>query len=293
MLKKIIIGSISAIFVIALIWFLYPAEPTIYPIDKNLVADVEHGEHLIEAAGCFVCHTDIENDGLPFAGGPALDSPFGTFYAPNITPAPIFGIGNWSLYDFSRALRHGISPDNNYYYPSMPFLSYSGMTDQDVMDIWGAYLEIEPVAKFSKPHKLPFPFSIRQSLKVWRALFFTPEKPHKNDLSDGISRGEYLVRHVVHCSECHTPRNILGAPIKSKFLTGNSKLPDDNSSPDISTKSFRGRAWTRDDVETALSIGMLADGDFIGGSMADVIDYSTSMMNREDINAIVDYLFEE
>ena len=60
--------------------------------DEDLV---ERGEYLIHAGGCVTCHTDEGDEAKPFAGGRALESPFGSFYVPNITPDPKTGIGGW------------------------------------------------------------------------------------------------------------------------------------------------------------------------------------------------------
>jgi len=53
----------------------------------------DKGAYLTAAGGCYGCHTDIKNKGVPFAGGRPLETPFGVFYTPNITPDPETGIG--------------------------------------------------------------------------------------------------------------------------------------------------------------------------------------------------------
>ncbi len=65
--------------------------------DLTLAADAARGTYLIRVGGCVACHTDIKNDGPFLAGGPALETPFGSFYPPNITSDPDAGIGAWSL----------------------------------------------------------------------------------------------------------------------------------------------------------------------------------------------------
>ena len=44
--------------------------------------------------------TLAEGDAFEFAGGPKLATPFGDFYAPNITSSKDFGLGNWTLSEF-------------------------------------------------------------------------------------------------------------------------------------------------------------------------------------------------
>ena len=80
---------------------------------------VLRGEYLVHAGGCVSCHT--VPGGLPFAGGRALSTPFGTFYSPNITPDAETGIGHWTDVQFLRALREGRRPDGASYFPVFPY----------------------------------------------------------------------------------------------------------------------------------------------------------------------------
>ena len=73
-------------------------------------AAIQRGEYIFNAAGCAGCHTDLKNNGPLLAGGRPLDTPFGRFYGPNISPDPDHGIGNWSDEQFVTALKTGISP---------------------------------------------------------------------------------------------------------------------------------------------------------------------------------------
>ncbi len=104
------------------------------------VADeaVERGRYLFRVAGCGGCHTtEVQNsDALLLAGGRAIETPFGTFYATNITPDPEHGIGKWSREDFHRAMREGLSPDDSPYYPAFPYTSYTALSDPDIDDLF-------------------------------------------------------------------------------------------------------------------------------------------------------------
>ena len=76
-----------------------PSQPT----GEALLA---RGEYLTTAADCVACHT--APGGRPFAGGRAFQLPFGTIYAPNITPDRETGLGAWSDAEFVRAVRRGV-----------------------------------------------------------------------------------------------------------------------------------------------------------------------------------------
>ena len=92
----------------------------------------------------------------------ALKSPFGTFYAPNISPDPKDGIGNWSEADFVTAMLKGTSPDGSHLFPAFPYTSYQRMKLNDVRDLFAYLKTLPPVAGEVRDHDLPFPFNIRR-----------------------------------------------------------------------------------------------------------------------------------
>ena len=63
--------------------------------DNQAFEQIERGRYLAVAGDCISCHT--APGGKPFAGGAALETPFGTLLGPNITPDVATGIGSWSL----------------------------------------------------------------------------------------------------------------------------------------------------------------------------------------------------
>ena len=52
---------------------------------------LKRGEYVMRAGGCVACHTVAADKAGLLAGGRALDTPFGRFYTPNITPDPDTG----------------------------------------------------------------------------------------------------------------------------------------------------------------------------------------------------------
>ena len=183
---------------------------------------VERGEYIFKAAGCGGCHTDIKTKGPLLAGGRALVTPFGSFYSPNITPNQVHGIGSWSQADFATALRRGVAPDGAPYFPSFPYPSFTGMSDADISDLWTYMSALPTAAQSNEPHQLPFPFNLRFLMWGWRALFFDEGAfSSDNTKSADWNRGAYVVRALVHCGECHTPRNFLGAVDRQQELGGN------------------------------------------------------------------------
>ncbi|MDH4048564.1 MAG: cytochrome c [Gammaproteobacteria bacterium] len=253
---------------------------------------LEKGKYLVYAGGCITCHTEEVEGAVPLAGGHALKSPFGTFYAPNITPDTETGIGKWSDDDFLRAFHEGLNPDGDAYFPAFPYTSYTGMSREDLLAIKAYLFSLEPVTKEIPDHDLPVFMSSRLAARGWQMTYFNSGRFGPDETkSTEWNRGAYLVRHVGHCGECHTPRGRLGGLQYDKGLTGNPDGPDGESIPNITADPEHGIGrWQLRDIEFFLDIGMLPDGDFTGGSMSAVIDDNTSHLTPEDRKAIAIYL---
>ncbi|MFC6673518.1 c-type cytochrome [Marinobacterium aestuariivivens] len=206
-MKRIILGltglaGLAAVFMGTGAFSTPQADPGL----GNLTGDVARGAYLARASGCIACHTDVDGGGQPLAGGAPLETPFGTFHAPNLTTDPEHGIGAWTLQDFARALRHGIAPDGSPYYPAFPYTFYTGFSDQDIADLWAAFRTVPAVPQPSKEQALAFPYSIREGLRLWQTLYFEPKRFEPNpDGGDLHNRGAYLVEAAGHCAACHTP----------------------------------------------------------------------------------------
>ena len=257
--------------------------------DEALLAK---GEYILHAGGCISCHTADGEDAEPLAGGHGIESPFGVFYSPNITPDPETGIGGWSDEDFLTAFWEGENPDGDHYFPSFPYPSYTGMSRDDLLALKAYLFSVEPVRRKNREHDLWPIMSSRFAAGVWKARFFDAARFEPDpEQSDAWNRGAYLVRHLGHCGECHTPRTALGALEEDRELAGNPELTADESAPNITPNREDGIGrWSLSDIDYFLEIGMLPDGDFTGSSMSPVIDDNTSRLTREDRRAIATYL---
>ncbi len=254
-------------------------------------AQLKRGEMLFKAADCTACHTDVKGGGSPLAGGRPLATPFGTFFSPNITSDKRDGIGAWSEAEFRRALREGKGRRGEYLFPVFPYPSFTGMTDEDIAALY-AYLEAQPaVAQANKPHAVGFPFSWRFLQLGWRLLFFSegPLQPVAGRSAEW-NRGRYLAEAVVHCQECHTPRNLMGGLKKNQGYSGNPQGPDGQKAPNITADTETGIGkWQADDIATLLKTGQTPDFDFVGSGMADVVK-GTAALSDEDRRAIAVYI---
>lgn len=269
-----------------------------WPIGKAVSLNAElgnanRGAYLARMAGCIACHTDAENGGAPLAGGLALPTQFGTFHSPNLTTDTTYGIGAWSVEDFAKAVRQGVSREGKPYYPAFPYPFYSRLTDQDIADLWAAFQTVPPVEEPSKPQEMAVPFNFREGLKLWRAAFlenktFEPDPAR----SDAWNRGKYIVEGPAHCGACHTPRNFAGARQAELRLHGSDSLPDGGKSPSIRADVLKEKGWTVSNLAYALKTGIQPDGDAFGGSMGEVVRDGTSFLSQDDLTAIATFLLE-
>jgi mono/diheme cytochrome c family protein len=281
-------GKVSALRLGAAVLAAAALAPPASAQDTDLVAK---GEYLMRAAGCLACHTDVKNDGAPFAGGRAMHTPFGTFYSPNITPDVATGIGAWSDADFVAALRHGEAPDGSNYFPVFPYPSYTGMRETDMLAIKAYLFSLDPVTAENKEHEVGFPYGIRFLQGGWKLLNFE-EGPLEDDPSQSEvwNRGRYLSRALAHCGECHTPRGDTGGPVEEMYLAGTADGPDGELVPNITPHDTGIADWSESEIVTLLRDGTKPDWDNIQGSMAEAVEDGLSFLTDEDLQAIAVYI---
>lgn len=250
--------------------------------------NLDNGRTMFSAGGCASCHASSKEDALRLGGGMALHSPFGTFYAPNISPDPADGIGRWSEADFVSAMQDGTSPDGRHYYPAFPYTSYQRMEPSDLRDLF-AFLKTLPAVQGRAPdHDMAFPFSVRRGVGLWKLLYLdgAPFRPDPSK-SAAWNRGAYLVNGPGHCAECHSPRDSLGGIRAGQRFAGGPNPEGEGWVPNITGKGLA--KWSAGDVATMLETGELPDGDSVGGGMAAVVR-NTARLSPEDRAAMAEYL---
>ena len=69
------------------LWLFLPPNISSSAQVSNSAEAIARGEYLITAGGCISCHRgQTEKTSEALSGGLALETDFGIFYAPNITP---------------------------------------------------------------------------------------------------------------------------------------------------------------------------------------------------------------
>jgi hypothetical protein len=150
----------------------------------------KRGAYLVHLGGCNHCHTPWRFDedlrmpvpdmarmlsGHPENGpdpegkagkhdmaliGPTFTSfqmPFGTVYAPNLTPDKDTGMGTWTEQMFVQAFRKGkhMGGDGRAILPPMPWMDIAMLTDQDLRAIFAFLRSIPPIRNSVPEHKVP------------------------------------------------------------------------------------------------------------------------------------------
>ena len=268
------------------------------PADKT--AMLEHGAELSAIGDCVVCHT--AKQGEPFAGGRALDTPFGTIYSNNITPDRETGIGAWSLDDFIRSMRRGVSRDGHLLYPAFPYPHFTHMTDADIAAIYAYLMSRDAVQAVAPANHLIFPLNFRPLIAVWNLLYLHPDvepdgeaaTPTPTPTPTGPAshqaqwvRGKYLIDGPAHCAACHTPMNLLGAEKRDDAFAGN--VIEGWQAPALTTLLRAPEPWTHEQLAAYLHTG-LADRHGAAAGPMHPVTQSLADASAADIDAMATYL---
>ncbi|MCL4264772.1 MAG: hypothetical protein KJ069_16230 [Anaerolineae bacterium] len=241
------------------------------------------GQYLTTIAGCDGCHTPFRTEfnnleltpaqlqtlsmsersakdpDMYMAGGRIFDlGPAGIIVGTNITSDPETGIGDWTDEEIETAMRTGVTPDGRQLIPIMPYTAYNQMADADMAALIAYLRTIPPI----KNDVLANRTASTEGLPPLPA----PDGPiTAPDESDQIAYGEYLVRHVMACTDCHTPIDPnSGQPQMDRFLSGGQPFEGPwgivyaaNITPDEETGLGN---WTETEIKRAFLSGVRIDG---------------------------------
>jgi mono/diheme cytochrome c family protein len=285
------IGMGMAIGLIAITTLLHAASPAL----AASAAEIARGKYIFGATGGCGCHTAPK--GAANAGGRKYEGPFGTVYSSNITPDTKTGIGGWTDEQIITAIRLGRHPNGERILPVHPFTSFNGMAEEDLAALVAFLRTVQPVNRPNTPKKITVPMFESVFLPAWLMTFAATETPPPAAPVAGVARGEYLVRAVGHCGECHTPRSAMTMAVdNSRFLAGNPKKtgPEGQATPNITSDKTTGLGdWTEEQIVTFLGTGKRPDGDVAGGLMEEAIQGTLAGfkdMTKADLQAIARFL---
>ncbi|EYS97617.1 alcohol dehydrogenase [Cupriavidus sp. SK-4] len=299
--RRVVVMLLASLAVAGCVtWFVTRTPPS--PFDGELSPEapsaelVRRGEYVARLSDCVACHSTPS--GKPFAGGHEMGTPLGSIFATNITPDKETGIGGYSLADFDRAVRHGVTPDGRRLYPAMPYPSYAKLSNDDVRALYAYFLhDVRPAKQENKPGEIPWPMNTRWPLAIWNSLF-TETAAYEDKAPAGVdaklwNRGAYIVQGAGHCGSCHTPR---GFAMNEKaldeshplFLSG--ALLDGWYAPSLRAGGSTGIGrWSEEEVVQFLKSGRNKHA-VVFGTMTEVVNNSTQFMTDHDLKAVAHYL---
>ncbi|MBM0509948.1 c-type cytochrome [Aeromonas hydrophila] len=247
------------------------------------------GEYVAKLGDCAACHTSEASK--PLAGGKGFPTPIGAVYATNITPDKTHGIGNYSLPEFIKVMREGITRSGDPLYPAMPYTAYAKMSDEDLTALYHYLMQgVQPQAVANKKSDIPWPLNMRWPLNGWNWVYhddsrFTPVAGK----SEAWNRGAYLVQGAGHCGSCHTPR---GLGMQEKALTEADPLYLSGATLDgWYAPNIRGTRYDKQALIDLLKTGR-SQHQAVSGPMAEVITHSSQYFSDADLASIATYLTE-
>lgn len=252
----------------------------------EMAALAPRGRELALAGDCLGCHSLPQ--GPIGAGGVPIATPFGTIYSANITPDLAHGIGGMSRREFHRAIRDGIGRGGRNLYPAMPYVFTQITTPEDIDALYAYVMSLPAVASETPDNTGVFRFPVRSGLNFWALLNF-PERAAPQDpaRSEAWARGGYLVEGLGHCGGCHTPMNPMMGYDFDRALQG--AVIDGMDAPPLTAAGLAARGFDVASLTGFLATGIAPQGTAFGG-MHTVTHFSTSAMERADVEAIATYL---
>lgn len=281
-LLALFLVGVIAYGIFSFVWGVPSVDSLPTPTDTKTI---DAGKYLTAAGDCVSCHT--ADNGVAFAGGRLLETPFGGLYSTNLTPSAD-GLKGKTSAEFYQIMAYGADSVWDPVYPAMPYPSFHLVTRDDSDAIFAYLMSLPPVDAKVPANTMPFPFNIRQSLFAWNLLFaergvFQPD-PDKDAV---WNRGAYLVEGLGHCGGCHTPRNFLGAAKQDRALTGTQIGMFE--APDITAGALKKRGWNQEHLVTYFETGASPEGTAFG-EMFLAVKNSLRHLTHDDRVAVATYL---
>ena len=260
-------------------------------------ARLARGEYLVQGvAACFHCHsdhdfTDPEYPVKPgmMGGGWQLPIPeLGEVDAPNITPDPETGIGNWSDDAIARAMQEGVDVNGRALFPVMPYERFRDLDNEDLASIIVYVRSIPPVKHAMPTTKLIAPLNVLVKTMP-KPLTSHADPPAR---TTALARGEYLVHAIAHCDECHTPSDDKGQPLPGLTFGGGGMFHD----PGQNMKEVFSANITQDPsgithYDEALFIQTLHTGQIGGRTLNHIMPFENfKHMSDDDLRDIFAYI---
>jgi mono/diheme cytochrome c family protein len=249
-------------------------------------AAVRRGAGLAAIGQCLSCHT--AHPAAPYAGGVPIRTPFGVVHSTNITPDRATGIGTWPEAAFVRAMQAGVSRDGHHLYPAFPYDHYTRLDARDLQALYAFMMTRDPLHAPAHENRMTFPFGFRPLLAGWNLLYLDRSPVRPEPTRDASwNRGAYLAQGLGHCGACHSPRTVLGAEDRRRYLGGGEA--EGWHAPALNAASPSPLPWTVDHLALYLRTGIAPDHAIAGGPMQAVTG-NLSLADPGDVRALATYI---
>lgn len=260
--------------------------------ESGNAALLERGEYLVEGiGGCGNCHSARTPEGefipgMEYAGNFVIEEPGFRAYAPNISPDPETGIGEWTDQEIERAIREGIDRDGEVMGPPMSYPFFRDISTND-MDAIIAYLRSVPAVR----NEVPESVITMQLPPNWGPPVVEPIPDIPRE--DTLAYGRYLAHTVGHCTDCHTPL-VMGQHDFSRTGAGGNIFHEPFGftwsalAANITQHEDLGLGrWTDEEIKRAITQGISRDGRQLLPFMG--FDYYAKITD-EDLDAVIAYM---
>jgi hypothetical protein len=277
--------------------------PKMRPVtDRKFEATPERlarGKYIVEGpAGCFHCHSEpdfTDPMGEPIAskrgGGWQMPIPeLGSPSSANITSDPATGLGAWTDDEIARAIQEGVDKNGRALFRLMPYPRFRDFTDEDLASVVVYVRTIPPVVHEVAPPVWPFPLSVLVKTMPQPLTSHEPAAARTTP----VARGEYLVKTVVGCGDCHTPADEHGAPLPGLEFAGGGIFHD--PSPGANMKAVFSVNITPDasgisHYDEAYFIRTLHTGQIPGRTLSAIMPFSSfKNITEDDLKDIYAYI---
>lgn len=267
-----------------------------YP-DVTASADttvIERGRYVVrDLANCANCHgapasgTAVADSNKPLSGGFLFDIPPGKFYARNITPDSLSGLGAVPDRAIARALRYGVGHDGR---ALLPFMEMQGLSDDDLVAVVSYLRSQTPVRNVVPMHQYSLLGKIVRATVLSKPVGPRATPPVATPHGATVENGRYLVESVGLCGACHTQRNMMTGAFTGPHLGGATGFE----------KNSQGHSWSPPNITadpTTGRAGMMNEDGFVARFRAGrIFDHSPMpwegfrKLSDDDVRAIYRYL---
>jgi mono/diheme cytochrome c family protein len=210
-------------------------------------AGLAEGQRLVTMRGCSDCHTP------DFGGQVFIDDPMiGVIATANLTGGQGSATANFTVADWERAIRHGVSPDGRGLL-IMPSYEYAGLSDEQVAQMIAYLQTLPPVDRVqAEPVLKPLARALHLAgqLPLLPAEMIDHSVAHAATVPVAAS-AEYGAYLSTTCTGCHQP-NLAGGVVPG---SAPGDLPSANLTPAGNLAH-----WSLDDFKNTLRNGTTPEG---------------------------------